>query len=223
MDLIGDEWLAVMLGGKRVAVSLEGALARAHEFDGLADPVATVRVAVLRQVLLAVLLDALGVPRTQREWEERWAAARFDGGRIREYLYRHRERFRLFDERAPFAQVAGLTAANGQEKPASVIVPSVATGNNVPLFSTRTEADSPVFPPPDALRWLLNTQCWDTARSIAGASGDSQVRDGKTTGNPVGPLGRLGVVLPTGRSLFETLMLNTPVVPDGLHPDDAPQ
>lgn len=222
MDLIHDEWVPVTKAGSPLAVSLEEALVQAHEFDGLAEPVATVRVAVLRQMLLAVLIDALGVPRTRGEWEARWAARCFDGDCLRDYLQLHYDRFQLFDEHAPFGQVAGLIAATGEEKPPSALVPSVAGGNNVPLFSAYTEADAPGLSPADALRWALNIQCWDTAGIKTGAQGDPQVKGGKTTGNPVAPLGRLGVVVPIGRTLFETLMLNTPIVADGLHPDDAP-
>lgn len=223
MDLIDDEWVPVGERGCPVEVSLVEALVRAHELDGMAEPVATVRAGVLRQMLLPVLLDALGAPRTRAEWGARRAAGRFDEGCVREYLTQYRDRFQLFDEQAPFGQVGGLTAVNGEEKPVSGLVPSIPAGNNSALFASFTEADAPWLSPADALRWLLNLQCWDTAGTKTGAKGDPQVNGGKTTGNPVAPLGRLGVVIPTGRNLFETLLLNTPIVPDGLHPDDAPQ
>lgn len=223
MDLIHDEWVPVAKAGSSVAVSLEEALVGAHELDGLAEPVATVRAALLRHVLLAVVIDAFDVPRTPEEWGARWAAGCFDGNCLRDYLQLHRDRFQLFDGKAPFGQVAGFTAANGEEKPPSALVPNVAAGgNSVPLFSAFTAADAPGLSPVDALRWTLYLQCWDTAGIKTGAQGDPQAKGGKTTGNPVAPLGRLGVVVPIGRNLFETLMLNTPIVADGLHPDDAP-
>ncbi|GAA3208958.1 hypothetical protein GCM10020256_05870 [Streptomyces thermocoprophilus] len=65
--------------------------------------------------------------------------------------------------------------------------------------------------------------CWDTASIKTGAEGDPQAKNGKTTGNPTGPLGQLGVVVPTGATLYDTLLLNTPVLPDGLEAGDRPQ
>lgn len=133
-------------------------------------------------------------------------------------------RFRLFDPVRPFAQAGGLTALTGETKPSTLLVPSIATGNNVPLFSAVTEADDLDLTPAQAALWLLHAQCWDTAAIKTGAVGDPQAAKGnKTTGNPTGPLGQLGVIVPTGRTLYETLLLNTPVLADGLDPADRPQ
>lgn len=223
MDLVKSPWLAVSVAGHQSTMSVEEVLLRAHEIDGLADPVITVRVAELRQVLLPIVLDALGVPTSVEDWAEWWRAGRFESAPIKGYLDRHRHRFQLFDGEAPFAQVAGLASPNGDVKSSSLLVPSLAAGNSVPLFSTRTEAEPPDLSPTDALRWLLHTQCWDTAGIKTGAVGDDRLLGGKVYGNPTGPLGSLGVVVPTGRNLFETLLLNIKVIPDGLDPDDAPQ
>jgi len=116
----------------------------------------------------------------------------------RAYLDRHAERFDLFHPDFPFAQVAGLHTVKDETKPVSLLLPAVATGNNVPLFSARTEADPPALTPAEAARALLAAQCWDTAAIKSGAAGDPQVKYGKTTGNPTGPLGQLGVVVPWG-------------------------
>jgi CRISPR system Cascade subunit CasA len=99
----------------------------------------------------------------------------------------------------------------------------VASGNNVPLFSARTDADPPVLSPAQAARAVLSAHCWDTAAIKSGAVGDHQMRAGKTTGNPTGPLGQLGVVTPMGSSLFETLMLSVPTLPQGFQRADRPQ
>ncbi len=50
----------------------------------------------------------------------------------------------------------------------------------------------------------------DTAAIKSGAVGDPRVSAGKTTGNPTGPVGQLGVVVPLGACLQETISLNTP-------------
>jgi CRISPR system Cascade subunit CasA len=119
--------------------------------------------------------------------------------------------------------VAGLRTERDDTKPVSLLLPAVAAGNNVPLFSARTEADPPSLTPAEAVRALLSGHCWDTAAFKSGVVGDPTAKAGKTAGNPTGPLGQLGVVVPIGPTLRDTLLLNTPVVSDGLAPDDLPQ
>ncbi len=222
-DLVHEAWVPVLVAGRRRDLSLLDALTRAHEVDGLAmdDPLQAV--AVLRQVLLPVALDALGAPRSEDEWALRWEASVLDASVLGAYLDCHADRFDLFHPTCPFGQVAGLRTAKDETKPVSLLLPAVATGNNVPLFSARTEADSPALAPAEAVRALLATHCWDTAAIKSGAVGDPEVRAGKTTGNPIGPLGQLGVIVPLGCSLAETILLNLRIIPQGLRGDDRPQ
>jgi CRISPR system Cascade subunit CasA len=222
-NLVDESWIPVVDAGDTVEVSIRDALVRAHELAGLGvgDPLETV--AVFRQVLLPVYLAATGVPASEAEWGERWAARRLDPGPIESYLDEHFDRFDLFSPELPFAQVAGLRTAKDETKPVSLMIAAVATGNNVPLFSARTEARPPALRPAEAARVLLATHCWDTAAIKSGAVGDPQAKAGKTTGNPTGPLGALGVVMPLGATLFETLLLNTPVRRATRSGDDSPQ
>ncbi|MFF3501122.1 type I-E CRISPR-associated protein Cse1/CasA [Streptomyces sp. NPDC003247] len=227
-DLVHDVWLgAVASDGVQRPVGLLNALCEAHAIRRLELPVHTMLPVVLRQLLVPVVIDALGVPRTRQEWAERFhrgCFSRDERDRLARYLGpRYGGRFRLFDAERPFAQVAGLEALNGETKTAAQLVPSVASGNNVPLFSALSEADELLLSPGDAALWLLHAHCWDTASIKTGAVGDPQAKSGKTTGNPTGPLGQFGVVVPTGPTLYETLLLNTPVLPDGLDPGDRPQ
>ncbi|MFI2209615.1 type I-E CRISPR-associated protein Cse1/CasA [Streptomyces sp. NPDC020141] len=227
-DLVQDGWLsAVGADGGRSAEGVLGALTRAHLIRRLELPDPTMLPAVLRQVLLPVVLDVLGAPRSPGEWAGRFERGCFapeEVGRLEEYLGpRFGDRFRLFDESRPFAQVAGLTAVSGDTKSSALLVPSIASGNNVPLFSSFSEADELDLSPDLAALWLLHAQCWDTAAIKTGAAGDPLVNKGKTTGNPTGPLGQLGVIVPVGKTLYETLLLNIPVMPDGLTPGDRPQ
>lgn len=222
-SLVERPWVPVMWDGTRREVSLLEALTQAHRIGGIAldDPLQAV--AILRQVLLPVVLDAVGVPRTHPEWADRWSVGAFDAAVLDGYLAEHAHRFDLFDPVAPFAQVAGLHTDRDETKPVSLLIPSAAAGNNVPLFSVRTEADPPALQPAQAARAALAAHCWDTAAIKSGAVGDPKQKAGKTTGNPTGPLGQLGVIVPVGRTLFETLMLNTPILSGGLNPGDRPQ
>ncbi|MFE7811476.1 type I-E CRISPR-associated protein Cse1/CasA [Streptomyces sp. NPDC057433] len=215
-SLTDDPWLLLppATGGAAQEYSLRTALLEAHEFGDPVVELPTQRPAVLRQVLLSVVLDALGRPADEREWMDWFSTgcwSRDQRLRLEAYLDEHRELFDLFDPVQPFGQVADLRTAKGETKNAGLIVATAATGNNVPLFASRTEGDAFSLTPAQAAHWLLHTQCWDTAAIKTGVVGDPKVKAGKTTGNPTGPLGQMGVTLLTGTTLFETLLLNLPV------------
>ncbi|MEU1276426.1 type I-E CRISPR-associated protein Cse1/CasA [Streptomyces sp. NPDC005799] len=227
-DLVRDNWLSVVgLDGEVRSVGLLDALTEAHLIRRLQLPAPTILPALLRQLLLPVMLDAIGVPRSRGEWCARFERGCFspkEAEKIGDYLCTHYgDRFGLFDAARPFAQVAGLEALNGETKSSALLVPSIASGNNVPLFSGFSEGDHLNLTPAQAVLWLLHVQCWDTAAIKTGAVGDPQAKAGKTTGNPTGPLGLCGVIVPCGRTMYETLLLNTPILPHGLDPDDRPQ
>ncbi|MEU9704027.1 type I-E CRISPR-associated protein Cse1/CasA [Streptomyces sp. NPDC047981] len=214
--LTDDPWLLLPSaeGGTVQERSLRTALLEAHEFGDLVVEVPTQRPAVFRQVLLPALVDALGRPADEREWMRWFSAGRWTPEqrlKLTDYLDAHRELFDLFSPVRPFGQVAGLRNAKGETKSAGLIVATAATGNNVPLFASRTEGDSFSLTPAQAAHWLVHTQCWDTAAIKTGAVGDPKAKAGKTTGNPTSPLGQMGVTLLVGRTLFETLLLNIPV------------
>ncbi|GLW58648.1 type I-E CRISPR-associated protein Cse1/CasA [Kitasatospora phosalacinea] len=215
-NLVDEPWLALrpLDGGPPVHLGITETLTRADEFDGLSVDFATQLPAVLRQVLLPVVVAALGAPATAAVQGERLARGGFSAEekeRLLAYLAEHRARFELFDEVAPFAQVAGLRTAKDETKGAAALVATAASGNNVPLFASRSDADPLDLTPAQAAHWLLHTHCWDTAAIKTGVVGDDQAKAGKTTGNPTGPLGQLGVIVPMGRTLYETLQLNIPV------------
>lgn len=215
-DLVHEPFVTVSLrdGGGVADLGVLEVLLRAHEIGDLVVESPTQRPALLRQVLLPVVVAALGLPADQRDWARRFSARRFsrqENEEIEGYLERYRERFDLFHPRTPFAQVGGLRSPKDETKGSALIVATAATGNNVPLFASRSEADPLPLTPAQAARWLVHLQCWDTASIKTGAAGDSKVKSGKTTGNPTGPLGQLGVVMPVGETLYDTLILNLPI------------
>ncbi len=227
-NLIDEPWLTLrpVGGGLPVGCSLRQALREADRFEGLVVDLPTQTPALLRQLLLPVVLDALGPVKGSGAWQSRFRAGAFTRNEreaLDGYLDEHHERFDLFHPKAPFAQVPGLHTAKDETKGSALVVVTAATGNNVPLFSSRTEGDPRPLSPAEAARWLLHTHCWDTAGIKTGAAGDEEhVKGGKTTGNRTGPLGQLGVVLPLGRTLFDTLLLNLPAT-GANPPGDRPQ
>jgi len=216
-DLIEQPWIPVSRDNVPSLVSLRSAFADAARIQSLAPAFPTQSPALVRQVLLPVVLRALGPPRSGQEWAIRFSAGAFTSseiGMIDAYLDKHRDRFDLFHDTHPFAQAGGL-ATNGPAKSIALLIPTIASGNNVPLFSSHTEADEVALSPAEAAAWLLHALCWDTAAIKTGAVDDPKAKAGKTTGNPTGPLGQLGVVMPVGRTLFETIMLNSPIISGG--------
>ncbi|MTV26252.1 type I-E CRISPR-associated protein Cse1/CasA [Nitriliruptoraceae bacterium ZYF776] len=220
-DLVDEPWLPVDDDGGVREVSLAELLERAHELAGLAVTPPTMQPVLLR-FLVALTLDVFGAPRSAEEWGRRFERGQFAHEEVRAYLEEHRDRFDLFHPVRPFAQVPDLETPKGETKPSSLLVPAAATGNNVPLFSPRTDGDPPRLTPSEAARYVLHTHTWDTAGIKTGVVGDPLTKSGKTTGNHVGALGRLGVLVLLGRNLFESVLLNTPIVSTGLEPDDRP-
>ncbi|MFI6344173.1 type I-E CRISPR-associated protein Cse1/CasA [Streptomyces sp. NPDC050560] len=205
--------------------SVRSALLNAHTLGDLVVGLPTQHPSKLRQLLLPVVVDALGRPANEREWAVWFRRGRWTPEQERKltaYFEEYADRFDLLHPKHPFAQVADLHTAKNETKGAGLLVASGANGNNVPLFASHTEGDVLALTLPQALTWLLHTHCWDTAAIKTGAVGDPRVKSGKTTGNPTGPLGQMGVTLPLGRTLYETLLLNIPVGPP-LRSDDLPQ
>lgn len=197
----------VFVDGTNRDVGLREVLTRAHEVRAVAIEPGFVNVAVFR-LLLAVVLDAFGPPVDEDDFVKRWQAGQFDERELDRYLDDVRDRFNLFDESAPFAQTAGLSTPKGESKPVSLLIATIATGNNVPLFGVRTDAEPPRLSAAEAARWLVASHCYDTAGIKPGAEGDPKMKNGKVTAG-VAPLGQFGAVVALGRTLFESLVLNS--------------
>jgi CRISPR system Cascade subunit CasA len=218
-NLIDEPWLPCLdRRGQQVTCSLRTVLRRAHELRDLVVDTPTQYPPIIR-LLLSILHRAAAGPVTEEMWTQLWNEGRFPDV-LDEYLDRVAERFDLFHPAMPFMQVAGLTAQNGETKTVAQLIPYLASGNNVPLFSAARDDQPPALTPAEAARWLLHAHAWDTAAIKTGATGDPKARGGKTTGNPPGYLGELGVVVPVGKTLFETLELN--LVRGGYGDEDLP-
>ncbi|MFE3110609.1 type I-E CRISPR-associated protein Cse1/CasA [Kitasatospora indigofera] len=196
-------------GAEPHEVSLPEAITSSPKWSGLVVEVPTMTPAVLRHMVLPVVLAAVG-PLDKTGWSGLMEAGCFSPSQVKlihSYLEEHASQF---DVRR-FAQVPDLRATNGATKPVTLLMPHVPSGNNSALRAARNDEDPSPIPLAQAVRWVVHAHCWDTAAIKSGAVGDDQVKAGKTTGNPTGPLGQLGVVMPLGRTLFETIVLNLPI------------
>ncbi len=225
-NLLDLPWLAVLdENGAEAEVSLLDAFARASRLQGLVGELPTMAFAHLR-LLLAILHRALsdpGVPGACGPTDARtWAARRDDwedtAGGVTEYLEAHRDRFWLVHPTAPFFQVAGLEAQNGELKePATIIADGPG---NSPYLTTRIARGRAWLGWPEAARWLVHAHAYDVSGIHAGAVGDPRVKGGK--GYPIGTgwAGQIGGVYAVGGTLRDTLMLNLVVATDArLSPD----
>lgn len=197
--------------------SLLNVLGKAHEIHRLDQANPLIEVAVFR-LLLAIVIDAMGHLKSN-DWRNRWEQGCFNIDEIDRYARKVEDRFDLLDTSAPFYQVGGLSTPSGKTGSTLLLLPEIASGNNVPLFSSMTESSSPKLSLDEAVGRLLAIQAFDTAGIKTGATTDPQMKAGKTTGNPVGILGQIGTTIPYGRNLFESLMLNQPLK---LNEDDLP-
>ncbi|MHA6512490.1 type I-E CRISPR-associated protein Cse1/CasA [Tessaracoccus sp. Z1128] len=209
-NLASSSWVPVVTASGPAQVSLQHALAHAPLIKGLdfGNPLAG---GALARLLVAIVVDAFGPVSSTEEWRRLFEAGSFDRSVLDSYFEEHYDRFDLLGGPHPFYQVAEIEPASGEWKSVTLLIPEIATGNNVPLFTSVLESTVEALSPAEAARGLVTIQAWDTAAIKSAAVGDPRASRGKTTGNPTGPLGHLGLVLPEGRNLFESLVLETPV------------
>lgn len=203
-DLTVRPWLPVQFeNGAEAELSLVEVFEQAGKIRRLVGDLPTQDFALLR-LLLAILHDALEGPEDIDAWEELWVGdAPF--APVAGYLERHRERFDLIHPRAPFFQIAGLEAANGEVASLNRIVADVPNGE--PFFTMRSPgAERLGFA--EAARWLVHAHAYDTSGIKSAAVGDPRAKSGKVYPLGVGWAGNLGGVYAEGNSLRETLLLN---------------
>ncbi|WP_433264907.1 type I-E CRISPR-associated protein Cse1/CasA [Actinosynnema sp. CS-041913] len=210
-DLIDRPWLpARTLDGRERELSLMEVFRQAHHLSGLAGDVPT-QVFALTRLMLAVLHRAVGGPCDVAAWERLWRARTLPVGEVESYLSGHRARYDLFDPVTPFFQVAGLRTDKGETSELSKLIADVPNG--LPFFTNRLGGRlSLSFA--EAARWLVHCQAYDPSGIKSGAADDTRTKNGK--GYPIGVAwsGQLGAVLPEGRTLRETLLLN--LIPCGV-------
>lgn len=210
-DLLTEPWIRVrMVNGQVQEVSLRELFRSAREIAGLEGESATQDNAILR-MLLAVLIRAVRTTELVDQpgpviWEELRTMPDF-GEFVGEYLDTMADRFRLFDDQAPFYQVADLHTKKGEYPSAGVLVPDIGPG----LFSTRTAEDARTLQPAEAARWLVREQAYSRAGNKTGAEGDPRVKGGKGYSIGTGWAGALGSVQVLGPTLRDTLVLCLPL------------
>jgi len=193
-DVFREPWITcVSAGGDVSEYGMEGLLERAHELSEIVDPSPLVVVSIYR-LLEAALLSSLEIDDEDR-WLDLWEVGRFDDdamARVRECCS---GRMDLFDSIQPFYQSRDVDEEEAIERAKSVgyLFPDTATGTAVLHYAHAAE-ESHAFCPTCCAKGLAMLPPFAT-------SGGQGI---KPSINGVPPT----YVLPIGRSLFETLLLN---------------
>lgn len=228
-NLLDEPWVRVLCADCTVReVSLTDALLHAHEYKSLAGELPTQDVAVLR-LLLAVLHTVFSRVDVQGEnapisagtepdlaldrWESLWRLQHFPVQPITTYLEKWHERFWLFHPERPFWQVpqAKIGTAYSAAKLNGEISES---GNKLRMFTAYSGTGKSALTYAQAARWLLYVNGYDDTSAKPKGKGLP------STG--AGWLGKLGLILAQGDTLFETLMLNLVLLKDGEQPWQPP-
>ena len=220
-NLADEPWIQVMESDYTVReISLKDALIHAHRYVRLAGETEPQNVAVLRLLIalthtIFTRVDLNGNPDPVEDDEEaamtRWADLKNNGclpeGPILDYLDRWQDRFWLFDPEYPFYQVP--SAASGTANTAAKLNGEVSESNNkTRLFSFISGEGRRGMNYAESARWLLFINGFD---DCAAKQRDKSLGKRSFT---VGWLGKLGLVTAEGSSLFETILLNMPMILD---------
>ncbi|MDY6956278.1 MAG: type I-E CRISPR-associated protein Cse1/CasA [Pseudomonadota bacterium] len=193
-NLIDEAWIPVRtLDDKRRELGIRDTLLQAKDIAVIEDPSPLVT-AALHRLLLAVLYRALEGPADIDQAKD-WFKSGLPGEKINAYLERWRDRFWLLDERHPFFQIPDFEPKVWRAW--TVLAAEHNADNAKVLFDhidiTRPEAVSPAA----AARWLLATQTFSVS------AGKSELSHTGTA-----PSATAAMVLPLGRQLEDTLLLN---------------
>ena len=198
-NLVDEPWIPCAPRGELLPrdLGLRDALVGAHEIRELAPAHPLVSMAMTR-LMLAILHRIFG-PEDVAAWHQLWGRGRFAPEEVEKYLTRWRERFDLFDERRPFYQAASLKL--DQARSVAKLFHEAAAGNNPALFDHSFDSAPTALPAAEVARQLIVHQ------SLAlGGTASHERPDEKYTKSA--PLVNSAVFIVTGKSLFETLMLN---------------
>jgi CRISPR system Cascade subunit CasA len=164
---------------------------------------APVELIAIHRLVLAILHRALRGPEDILAAVD-WFRSGFPERPIEEYLHRIAHRFDLFDDAAPFYQVASFQTKHA---PVSRLAFDLASGTNKLLFDHTLDSSPPALTPAEAARALIARQM------LAVPEG---------AGYSPSPVGGAALVIVQGQDLHETLCLNLPVYSEAEQAIDAP-
>lgn len=193
-NLIDEKWIPVRLhDGTREELGILGTLLRCKEIAAIEDPSPLV-VAALHRFLLAVLYRALEGP-TDIEQAKVLFREGLPGERIVAYLEKWRDRFWLFHDAYPFAQIPDFTPKSDR---AWTVLAAEHNADNAKVLFDHVDVEAPgAITAGAATRWLLATQTFSVS------CGKSELSHTGTA-----PSATAVMALPLGGDLQDTLLLS---------------
>ncbi|MEF3192826.1 MAG: type I-E CRISPR-associated protein Cse1/CasA [Halothiobacillaceae bacterium] len=193
-NLIDEPWIPVRFpDGTRGELGIRDTLLRAKDITAIEDPSPLV-VASLHRFLLAVLYRALEGP-TDIDQAREWFKAGLPPEKIDAYLEKGHERFWLFDEKYPFFQIPDFEPKTWR---AWTVLAAEHNADNAKVLFDHIDVNyAGAVPPGMAARWMLATQTFSVS------AGKSELSHTGTA-----PSATAAMVLPVGRNLEDTLLLN---------------
>lgn len=187
-NVLEEPSVPVSSGAGERRVSVRDALLNAHDIDGVSHAIPIVEFGLVR-LLVTIAMDAVE-PQTRSDLLDLLAKGRFDAGLLNRYLKTNEAVFDLFSSDSPFLQ----NRTNQESRsPVASLLPSIPSGTNVVHWHHRIDAEFAVSPP-EALGLL----CAISPFMTEGGAGLSPSINGAPP----------WYVVPLGRNLFETLVLN---------------
>lgn len=193
-NLIDEAWIPVRkLDGERAELGIREVLRQAKDIAVIEDPSPLVT-ASLHRFLLALLYRTLEGP-TDIDQAKAWFKVGLPVKKIDDYLERWWDRFWLFDEKYPFFQIPGFEPKTWR---AWTVLAAEHNADNAKVLFDHVDVTHPeAVAPSAAARWLLATQTFSVS------AGKSELSHTGTA-----PSATAAMVLPLGRHLEDTLLLN---------------
>lgn len=220
-NIIVEPWIPVtLMDGTYSEISLKDFFQKAHEINSLAGEMPTQDASTLRFLLAVTYAVVLrkkidGTPceiidkaDALDRWEEYWSKGAFDGKMFEKYLNGYRDRFNLCDRERPFYQ---FVIPKGSPYKAKKLIGDLSESNNKKqLFAYVNGKPKDRISPAEATRWLIHLIGYDDVSLKPKNKTKDDPKEGPKA--KAGWLGRLGLVYLKGRNMFETVMLNLPLV-----------
>jgi CRISPR system Cascade subunit CasA len=193
-NLVDESWIPVRkLTGERVELGIRDTLRQAKDIAVIEDPSPLVTASLYR-FLLAVLYRALEGPK-DIDQAKAWFRAGWPVSHIDAYLERWRDRFWLFDDKYPFFQIPDFEPIVWR---AWTVLAAEHNADNAKMLFDHVDVTNPdAISPAAAARWLLATQTFSVS------AGKSELSHTGTA-----PSATAVMVLPIGRNLEDTLLMN---------------
>lgn len=232
-NIYDEKWIPVIrIDSSESMESLRSIIMSAHEIKSMSCSDGLQNTAIMR-LIIAFITRAYNVKHNgfnDDSWYELWDEHKFDIRVFDDYVNGTlssdtwndgsiacvHDRMWLIDDTFPFMQAAEMESESGEINGLDAIMQTVRdkskTNNYNVLFGNRKPESYESMSFDEALRYMLATYCYDTSAQktkMKGVNLNNLNKQGRVMAKK--PLAASGTILiPTGNSMFETIMLNLP-------------